>query len=96
MRITVEIEIVADLIHEPSERTNGWVCSSKNIWRQILRKAERNNHEPCLLLFSVCSMILQVLALDHTCKICRGSSADDILISVFGSSVLYDHCGAVL
>lgn len=83
MRITVAIEIVADPIHATSERAKGCVCSSKNIWRRILQKAERNNHGPYLLLFfSVCFLILQLLALDHTCKICRGSSADVILISV--------------
>lgn len=27
--VAVEIEIVANPIHEPSERAKGWVCSSK-------------------------------------------------------------------
>jgi hypothetical protein len=51
------------------------------------QNAAGNNHERYLsllfLFFYFVFFILQALAIDHTCKICRGSSADDFSYIVF-------------
>jgi hypothetical protein len=50
------------------------------------QNAAGNNHERYLSLlfcFYFVFFILQALAIDHTCKICRGSSADDFSYIVF-------------